>query len=141
MKVQCPYGLHDTEALTFGDRTKILETMARTRSFIIMLKLKSEKNILKMFQCFLKKIKKHRLDKVRVCMQIIMSLILNDNDKLLLDLLAIFQKEQAISPIAYRVCKRLIDHKIETFQKHTTKNELISMGLQAAGSLKRVRTK
>ena len=58
-----------------------------------MLKLKSKKSILKMFQCFLKKIEKHHSDKVRVCMQIIMSLILNDNDKLLLDLLAICRKE------------------------------------------------
>ena len=92
-----------------------------------MLKLKSKIFFLKMFQCFLKKIKKHRSDKVRVFMQIIMSLILNDNDKLLLDLLAISWKERAISPIAYRVSKRFIDHKIETFQKHTTKNELISI--------------
>lgn len=59
------HGLHDFKALTFGKRAKILEIMAWTRSFVLMLDLQCDELILQMFNCFIAEIKKRHSDKVK----------------------------------------------------------------------------
>ncbi|GLJ23322.1 hypothetical protein SUGI_0441250 [Cryptomeria japonica] len=133
MIVKSYHGLQDVKGPTFRKRAKILETMTRVRSFMMVIDLKCNDTILQMFQCLLTEIRKHYPNNVRVFMQIIMSIILDEDDdickKLQSNLLPIWRKKKAISPIAYELCKNLVKHKIEKFKELLTKEELTSLGL------------
>ncbi|GLJ47207.1 hypothetical protein SUGI_0996470 [Cryptomeria japonica] len=135
------HGLQDVKGHTFGKRAKILETMTRVKLFTIIIDLKCKNMILQMFQCFLTEIRKYHPNNVRAWMQTIVFVILDEDDdickKLQSNLLAIWWKEQAISPIAYEFSKNLVEHKIEKFKELLTEEELTSLGLQASGSPKK----
>ncbi|GLJ34501.1 hypothetical protein SUGI_0693840 [Cryptomeria japonica] len=90
-----------------------------------------------MFNCFIAEIRKIHLDKVKTNMLDILSMILDEDDKicrqLQLDLLAIWREELVVSPCAYKLAKGLIEQKIERFRGEMTEKELISLGLQPNG--------
>ncbi|XP_059068575.1 sister chromatid cohesion protein PDS5 homolog C-like [Cryptomeria japonica] len=141
--VESLHGLYNVKDPTFGKRAKILEIIARTRSFVLMLDLQCNELTLQMFNCFIAEIKKRHSDKVKTNMFDILSMILDEDDdiyrKLKSDLLAIWREELVVSPCAYKFSKRLIEQKIERFREQMTEKELISMGLQVSGSPKKRR--
>ena len=90
-----------------------------------------------MFQCFFAKIRKYHAGNVITTMPTILSLILDEEDdisqQLLTNLLAIWRKEQVVSPIAHELSKGLVKHKIEKIKYQLTEEELILLGLQVIG--------
>jgi hypothetical protein len=129
--------LDDTRQPSFDRRVRILETVANVRSYVVMIDLKCDDLILRMFQCFFAKIRKYHAGNVITAMQIILSLILDEEDdiskQLISNLLAIWRKEQVVSPIAHELSKGLVEQKIEKIKYQLTEEELISLGLHVTG--------
>ncbi|GLJ26618.1 hypothetical protein SUGI_0517170 [Cryptomeria japonica] len=127
------HGLHYVTALTFGKRDKILDIMAWTRSFVLMLDLQCDELILQIFNYSIVEIKNRHSDKVKTNMFDILSMILDEDDdickQLQLHLLAIWREELVVSPCAYKLAKWLIEQKIESFRGQMTEKELISLFL------------
>ncbi|GLJ54571.1 hypothetical protein SUGI_1172100 [Cryptomeria japonica] len=134
-------GLHDVKTPTFGKRAKILEIMARTRSFILMLDFQCDKLILQMFHCFIVVIRKCHLDKVRSDMFDILSMILDQNDEvckqLWSDLLGNWRRKLHVSTVAYNLTSCLVERKIEKFNEVLTKEEIRSLGFSISRSPKK----
>ena len=104
--------MDDTRQPSFDRRVRILETVAKVRSYVVMIDLKCDDLILKMFQCFFAKIRKYHAGNVITTMHTILSLILDEDDisqQLLSNLLAIWRKEQVVSPIAHELSKGLVE--------------------------------
>ncbi|GLJ15580.1 hypothetical protein SUGI_0256080 [Cryptomeria japonica] len=78
--VESLHGLYNVKDPTFGKRDKILEVMARTRSFNLMLDLQCEELILQMFNCFIAETRKHHSEKAKTNMFDILSMILDEDD-------------------------------------------------------------
>ncbi|GLJ29911.1 hypothetical protein SUGI_0591330 [Cryptomeria japonica] len=137
--VESLHGLHGVKAPTFGKRAKILEIMARTRSFVLMLDLQCDKLILQMFHCFIAIIRKCHPDKVKIDMLDILSMILDEKDdvckQMRYDLINIWRRKMHISAIAFDLLRSLVELKIERFREQLTTKELISWGLQVLPSL------
>jgi len=70
--------LDDTRETSFDRRVRILETVANVRSYVVMIDLKCDDLIHKMFQCFFAKIRKYHAGNVITAMQTILSLILDE---------------------------------------------------------------
>ncbi|GLJ34090.1 hypothetical protein SUGI_0685290 [Cryptomeria japonica] len=132
-------GLHDDKAPTFGRRTKILEIMARARSFILMLDLQCDKMILHMFHCFIVEIRKRHPNKVKIAMFDILSMILDEKDaiceQMRSDLLGIWRTKLHVSAAAYDLSRNLIELEVEKFREQLTSEELIMGGLQVSPPL------
>ncbi|GLJ07342.1 hypothetical protein SUGI_0064820 [Cryptomeria japonica] len=131
--VESLHGLQDVKASTFGKRPRILEIVARTRSFVIMLDLKCDKLILQMFNCFIVEIRKRHPDKVKSNMFNILSMILDENDDVCMqlrsDLLDIWRRELHVSAATYDLSRSLVELKIDKFREQFTTEELITLGL------------
>ncbi|GLJ06598.1 hypothetical protein SUGI_0042770 [Cryptomeria japonica] len=123
--VESLHGLYNVKDPTFGKRAKILDIIARTRSFVLMLDLQCNELILQMFNCVIAEIRKCHSDKVKRYMFNILSMILDEDDdicrKLKTDLLAIWREELVVSPCAYKFSKRLFEQKTERFREQMMK--------------------
>ncbi|GLJ36947.1 hypothetical protein SUGI_0747310 [Cryptomeria japonica] len=121
---------YNVKAPSFGKRAKILEFIARTRLFVLMLDLQCNELILQIFTYFI--VGKRHSNKVKTYMFDTLSMILDEEDDicrmLQSDLLAIWREELVVSPRAYKLAKGLIEHKVERFKGQMSKRELISLG-------------
>ncbi|GLJ24258.1 hypothetical protein SUGI_0462510 [Cryptomeria japonica] len=130
--VESLHGLYDEKVPTFN-RTKFLDIMARTRSFVLMLDLHYDELILQMFQCFIAEIRKRHPNKVKTDMFDTLSTILDENDticeQLQFDLLDIWRLELHVSASAYDFARSLIELNIEKFRERLTSKELVMWGL------------
>ncbi|KAH9316840.1 hypothetical protein KI387_018609, partial [Taxus chinensis] len=104
------------------------------RSWVFLIDLKCDDVILKMFHCFVDKIRKYHTNEIKAAMQNILSLILDEDDdisKLLLsNLSSIWRKEQVVSPTTHWLSKTVIEHRIQKIQIQLTEEEAIAHGLQ-----------
>lgn len=66
--VECYSGLHDTQISNFNRRLVILDTMAKIRSYVIMLHLEQDGLILKMCQFFFINIREHHPQELKANM-------------------------------------------------------------------------
>ncbi|XP_057821645.2 sister chromatid cohesion protein PDS5 homolog C-like [Cryptomeria japonica] len=137
--VESLHGLHDDKDPTFNRRTKNLDIMARTRSFVLMLDLHYDELILQMFQCLIAEIRKRHPNKLKTDMFDILSMILDENDtvckQLRYNLLDIWRTKLHVSATAYDFARSFIELKIEKFREQLTSEELVMWGLQVSPSL------
>ena len=108
--------MDDSKKPSFDRRVIILKTIAKVRSYVVMIDLKCDDLILRMFQCFFAKIRKYHAGNVITTMQTILSLILDEDDisqQLLSNLLAIWRTEQVVSPIAHEFQRGWLSRKLK----------------------------
>ncbi|XP_011628282.1 sister chromatid cohesion protein PDS5 homolog A isoform X1 [Amborella trichopoda] len=108
-------GLGDTNGPSFGRRVAILETVARYRSFVVMLDLECDDLVNDMFRTFLSVARDDYLDNVLMSMQTIMVLLLDESediqDELLLVLLsALGRGKDEVSLAARRLAMNVVEH-------------------------------
>ena len=111
------------------------------RTYDIMLDLACHDLVCQMFQCFFN-IRKHHPDTVRTNMLSILSSVMGDRDanwrELQAKLLAIWRREQLVSPAAYELAQGLVEHNIRLFRGHLTREDLLLFGgLGSRNELKR----
>ncbi|CAL0323191.1 unnamed protein product [Lupinus luteus] len=107
--------LHDMSSRSYRKRTRILETVSKVRSCVVMLDLECDDLILEMFQHFLKEIREHHPDNVFSSMQNIMTVLLEESEDISLNLLSLFldsikKENEAVLPIA----KKLVENVLES---------------------------
>ena len=104
--------LYNCAGSTFGRKIKVLEAMAMTRTYEVMIDLECDGLVLQMFQCFFS-IRRHRFDIAIAHMQSILSSCMGDRDAICRELqtrlLSIWRREQLVSPAAYELAQGLIE--------------------------------
>jgi sister-chromatid-cohesion protein PDS5 len=125
--------LDDTRKPYFDRRVRILETFANVRSYVVMIDIKCDDLILRIFQCFFAKIRKYHAENVITTIQTIFYLVLDEENDIsrhiLSNLFSIGRKEQVVSPISHELSKGLVEQKIENIKYQLTEEELISLCL------------
>ncbi|CAL0333066.1 unnamed protein product [Lupinus luteus] len=106
--------LHDMSSRSYEKRIEILETVSKVRSCVLMLDLECDDLILEMFQHFLKEIREHHAEHVFLCMQNIMTVVLEESEDISPNLLSLFldsikKENEDVSPIA----KKLVENVAE----------------------------
>ena len=112
--------LYNYASCTFGRKLKVLEAMAMTQTYEVMIDLECDGLILQMFQCFFS-IRRHHSDIAIAHMQSILSSCMGDHDAICWELqtrlLSIWRREKLVSPTTYELAQGLVEQNVGLFRR------------------------
>ncbi|XP_038714144.1 uncharacterized protein LOC120007780 isoform X2 [Tripterygium wilfordii] len=126
-------------SLTSGHRynkaISILDTVARSRSFLLMLDLECDKLVAEMFQHFFKVIRSNHPQEVIRAMETIMTMIIEESQEVSLDLLgpllaSVMKENKSRSPMSWKLGEKILTNcaaKLKPYLKEAVQSTGIAL--------------